>query len=313
MKVTKELYRVFQNNNSKLLKKVETFLDSLDYSVPEEDELYIDTIREYSLNTYKLRTGDNKGKEMNQFSCSLYNRDSSIHDFNIEYTGYISKEKTFYEKTIWGRNKKETRTILEVEYCILFPFVDSIESIREDFYLKGRKIFIEVEEFKKYLKSIEHLNPDPIEYEKIEPVLKFVSDIILDFKVSVDKTKNEISNEIKLLDRDNNGIIDVIEGNDDFMSLFKKHQKKIIEVDKNYIQHFVKLSTYLKTKRENIQNIFTTLKESPDITDLKNLFDFLKNQIHTYELLLFHSLNMITSVVEDDLITFYEIYESFDN
>ena len=38
----------------------------------------------------------------------------------------------------------------------------------------------------------------------------------------------------------------------------------------------------------------------------------LKNQIHTYEVVLFHSLSLITSIVEDDLITVNEIYEEFD-
>jgi hypothetical protein len=37
-----------------------------------------------------------------------------------------------------------------------------------------------------------------------------------------------------------------------------------------------------------------------------------KNQIHSYELLVFHSINMIGALVSEDLITFYEVYESFD-
>ena len=36
------------------------------------------------------------------------------------------------------------------------------------------------------------------------------------------------------------------------------------------------------------------------------------NQIHTYELLVFHSINMVGSIGNKDLITFYEIYEVFD-
>lgn len=38
----------------------------------------------------------------------------------------------------------------------------------------------------------------------------------------------------------------------------------------------------------------------------------LKNQIHAYNSLIFHSINMIGALVSEDLITFYEIYESFD-
>ena len=45
---------------------------------------------------------------------------------------------------------------------------------------------------------------------------------------------------------------------------------------------------------------------------MNELVGLLKNQIHAFELLVFHSINMITSLVESDLITFYEIYECFD-
>ena len=35
-------------------------------------------------------------------------------------------------------------------------------------------------------------------------------------------------------------------------------------------------------------------------------------QINTYNLLLFHSINMVGSLIKGDLVSFYEIYESFD-
>ena len=113
-------------------------------------------------------------------------------------------------------------------------------------------------------------------------------------------------------DKDGNGTIDVIEGADDFLTLFKKHQKAIIEVDKDYIQNFVKISNYLKIKRRNIQSIFENFNEADTHEDLENRVGILKNDIHTYEVLLMHSLNMITTLVNEDMITFYEIYESFD-
>jgi len=126
------------------------------------------------------------------------------------------------------------------------------------------------------------------------------------------KVKSNVTQISKEFDKDGNGIIDVIEGSDDFMILFKKHEKKIIEVDKQYIQNFVKVSNYLKTKRKNIQDVFSFIKKTNNQSQLDENVGLLKNQIHTYEVLLFHSLNMITSIVEDDLIIFYEIYESFD-
>jgi len=117
---------------------------------------------------------------------------------------------------------------------------------------------------------------------------------------------------MKVFDRDGNGIIDVVEGDDDFMNLLKKHQKKVIEIDKQYVQIFIKLGNYLKTKRRNLQTAFLSIENINDARNIEEFQGLLKNQIHTYEALLLHSLSMITAVSEDDLITFYEIYEAFD-
>ena len=112
-------------------------------------------------------------------------------------------------------------------------------------------------------------------------------------------------------DSNNNGVIELIDG-ESFKKLLHKNQQKIIDIDKNYIQNFVKISIYLNAKKENTQKIFVTIKDTKNISELNELVGLLKNQIHAFELLVFHSINMITSLVESDLITFYEIYECFD-
>lgn len=116
---------------------------------------------------------------------------------------------------------------------------------------------------------------------------------------------------INQLDKDGDGIVDLIDG-ESFNKLINKHQKFIINVDKTYIQKFVKISIYLKTKKSNTQNIFNSIKETKNENELNELINLLKNQIHTYDLLVFHSISMVTSLIESDLITFYEIYECFD-
>ena len=113
------------------------------------------------------------------------------------------------------------------------------------------------------------------------------------------------------LDKDKNGEVDLIDG-ETFNILLTNNQKSIIEIDKNYIQKFVKISVYLKTKKSNTQRMFESIHKTRNTEELNELVSLLKNQIHTYELLVFHSISMITSLVESDLITFYEIYESFD-
>jgi len=112
------------------------------------------------------------------------------------------------------------------------------------------------------------------------------------------------------LDKDNNGEIDLIEN--DFNKLFTKNQKRVMEMDKNYVHQFVKVSNFIKTKKQNTQKIFESIRDTSTQEELDERVNLLKNQIHSYELLVFHSINMIGALVSEDLITFYEIYESFD-
>ena len=125
------------------------------------------------------------------------------------------------------------------------------------------------------------------------------------------KLNQSKSNVLSELDKDGNGEVDVIEGND-FNLLLKKHQKSIVEVDRTYVQQFVKISGYLKTKEKNIQSIFNLIKDTPNQKVLNEYVEVLKDDIHSYNLILFNSLNMIVSLVEDEMITFYEIHEQFD-
>lgn len=129
--------------------------------------------------------------------------------------------------------------------------------------------------------------------------------------IRLNDLNNSIENVFKELDKDGNGEVDVVEG-DDFNKLLKKHQKSIVEIDRNYVQQFVKVSSYLKTKKGNIQSIFNSIKDTPNQEVLNEYVEILKDDIHTYNLILFNSLNMIVSLVEDDMITFYEIHEMFD-
>ena len=121
--------------------------------------------------------------------------------------------------------------------------------------------------------------------------------------------QNQISILTKL-DSDNDGQVDLIEN--DFNKLFSKNQKRVMDMDKNYIHQFVKVSNFIKTKKQNTQKIFESIRDTSTQEELEERVALLKNQIHSYELLVFHSINMIGALVSEDLITFYEIYESFD-
>lgn len=150
------------------------------------------------------------------------------------------------------------------------------------------------------------------EREKWKDVLRVISNRMRDQVKSNIQSKLEVSkkNFLDDLDKDSNGEIDLIEN--DFNKLLNKNQKTIISIDRSYVHQFVKVSNYIKTKKENTQKIFESIRDASSQEGLEKRVGLLKNQIHAYELVVFHSLNMIGSLVSDDLITFYEIYESFD-
>jgi len=153
-------------------------------------------------------------------------------------------------------------------------------------------------------------------------------------KESISKNKNEIIETIdkfiKKYDSDKNDEIDLFEEDNGLSELLKKHQKKIIEIDRSYIQNFVKMNEYIKTKKSNCIQTFNLIKqqleeykeidvksyEGSDEENYKEDIKFFKSSfedlIQTYRLLVLHSLSMITSLVNDDMITFYEIYEILD-
>jgi len=139
-----------------------------------------------------------------------------------------------------------------------------------------------------------------------------LSELLNEWYLNLKSFKENSSDILLELDKDNNGQLDFIEGGDDYLPLLKKHQSKIVEIDRTYIQQFIKVSNYLTQKKQNLQVIFERLKDSVNQSQLDELGEILKQEIHTYNIILLNSLHMINSLVEDDMITFYDIYEKFD-
>ena len=201
-------------------------------------------------------------------------------------------------------------------------------------YFKGKKNKEKEEEKKdeeqrKRWKKEDEKNKEKEKLKRIEAL----SQIKTLFSSFEEKLINEF-------DKDNNNIVDVIEVNDDFNQLLKKHNDVIIErgkeYNKNYIHQFVKVSNYLKNKRDNINLIFKNIKTefsingyerrwdipyySDEINEKRSFiisrcesyFELIRIEIQSYHLLLYNSLNLINSAVENDQITFYNIYEKLD-
>lgn len=173
---------------------------------------------------------------------------------------------------------------------------------------------------KKEVKTIKELKLSKGDIKLLKDFVKSIFNFCQKWVDYIDNEEKDIKNKLESskhnllssLDKDGNGEVDIAEGNE-FNTLLKKHQKSIVGLDRNYIQKFVKVSSYLKTKKENIQSIFNSIKDIPKQEELDEYVEILKDEIHIYNLILFNSLNMIVSLVENDMITFYEIHEMFDN
>jgi hypothetical protein len=236
------------------------------------------------------------------YNISLYNKFGGKH-------GYYSPGLRGYGKRFYGNCYDLRRNKIPN-----IPKSHKIRSFKNKCYL-GKKtlqsgkikwVDLDPEEIKKSLQDSEFIIRHS---EKTKDEINGDKRIIKEKEMNkLKKTKTSL---LKEFDVDNNGTLDLIEI-DEFNKLLKKHQSKIIKIDREYIKQFVKISLYLKNKRDNLQIIFKSLKKSKSHTELNNIVGLLKNQIHTFKLLSFHSLTMITSLVYDDMITFYEVYEKFD-
>lgn len=150
-----------------------------------------------------------------------------------------------------------------------------------------------------------------------ETLVNELSIICMEILVKSRKESEETkTNVLTKLDKDNNGTVDIIEDKNEFNLLLKKHQKIVIEKGKdfnqNYTHQFIKVGNYIKQKRSNLQLIFDSIKNEKNNWKLNEYVNVLEGEIHSYNLLLINSLNLIVSLIEDDQITFYEIYEKFD-
>jgi hypothetical protein len=136
-------------------------------------------------------------------------------------------------------------------------------------------------------------------------------------KIKLEQKNNDLNNffeykknKIAELDKNGDGKIDLIEN--DFNKIVAKNQHTIISKQNEYVHKFVKISKYISAKQQNIQCFFVLVKKAKTYDEVNHSMGLLKNQIHLYELLVFNALNMLGALLKSDLITFYEIYESFD-
>ena len=206
----------------------------------------------------------------------------------------------YYYKIVKRRNFSVTNHEIPV-----FEFLDEIEKNTDKF---DREPF---EETTKLLKIINKNSKFII--HKNQLLFWSLFNLMLDDYFSIwDKTKIQIDKIKSEFPLDDEGKILFIE-NKSFLLLVKKHQSMIIEKDKKYIHNFVKIGKYLDSKKQTVQLLYYIFEKSKSEENYNDNIGILRNEIHLYNQILFHSIRMIDSLLKDDYFSFYEVYELFDN
>jgi hypothetical protein len=223
--------------------------------------------------------------------------------------GFVD-DKFFFTAGI--RNGFNSKSLID-----LSSFVDVKIKYRRDSYP-----YFSLENWSVYNAINVDSSDDPYEY--LKPAVTGDLDLIIEHVESIQKLmkkflKDKKNSELELRRGE---IVDEVSGAggdsvdllscEDFEKLMKESQSSIIAIDRTFIQKFVKTSLFLKTKRENINRFFGFAKRVGNISDLEEIYELIKDEKYKYELILFNALSMLVSLLDDDMITFYEIYELFD-
>jgi hypothetical protein len=163
--------------------------------------------------------------------------------------------------------------------------------------------FTDLEEFYKRIDGV--YLPSSRGWKHSVDTLNSLKNLINAFK---GEHRSEIFKDLPIGEDGNLEIVD----NADFSLLLKEHQNEIIQIDKSYIQKFVKISSFLKEKKENITTIFYALSNASDSNDLEKFSKDFRKKIYLYELVFLHAVDMLSALIDQDMVAFFEAYEIFD-
>lgn len=97
-----------------------------------------------------------------------------------------------------------------------------------------------------------------------------------------------------------------------FSKLLENHETLIYDKNADYLLKFVKLDSFLSTKRKSLINIHKEVINTKDEDFIFKTIPVLIKQIEYYNQLLLLSINMIVALKNNKMILFFKIYETFD-
>ena len=257
----------------------------------------------------------------------------SLHSFHVDITHLVKEEKSMFS------SKKY------VERIRLYPFIEN-EIYDDEGYIPKPDLlndprvvdkrpnvlqYYRYVNFWSFIENKEYNNSYLLSekdkgflVELYNELNDFVLDFSRDIRLSIDR-----ENEIKLnektktvqkvnrlileeFDVNQNGELDILDCDDVLLDIVEKNQDTIVEIDFKLIKSFVSLNNYIKTKKSNLKRIFKIFQGVEENSELEIVLDVLRMSIQNYDYLVIHSTNMVVSLLTKDMISYYEIYETFD-
>lgn len=310
MKINGALFKHLTLKSPEILEKFDDFIKTIEIEKKEEKVFdWRKKLRKIiiTLSSYHSKVDDNPRTHIG----ILYEKNGNINSFVIWVTGDIIVEKEVEKKNFFGKITRTTEQKISPAYFICYPFVPIIDEIH-DFNSNPsiyKQVLIDYDEFFSSISETQYNSR--IDLMTLMKIQQFISGIITDYTQELNEAENSLEDKIATIDKNRDGKADIVEASD-LMKLLHKNQEKIIEIDKDYVHKFVRISNYLSQRSQNIQSIFNKILNEESISNKEELIGLLTNQIHIYELLMFHSINMIVSLTTKNLVSFYEIYETFD-
>jgi hypothetical protein len=310
MKIDKNLFEHLTIKGFEVLNKFGEFINQNE--LEEKIEWLYDDLRNIIKINYKISSYNSlDGNRIIPHIIISHVKGGNLDSFVVRVNGDILIEKQVEKKTLFGKINRITEKSYKCLSLECYPFVcekDEIYgyNVRPRFF---NETYINFDEF---ISKISNTNySSEIDIKTLEAIQNFIANIISGYSQNLNEVSNTLESEISTIDKNGDGKVDIVDASD-LMKLLNKNQSKIIEVDKDFIHKFIRISNYLKQRSQNIQSIFSSLLHEESIKNREEVIGILKNQIHNYELLMFHSINMVVSINTYNLIAFYEIYETFD-
>ena len=209
----------------------------------------------------------------------------------------------------WDSNRKEVYTSITEKLMIPKNNIESVSFLSK----KNKSKYIDL--LKEWilkvtddLISIDNF-VDSSEKTKYEGLLNMLEISEKDFVP--EELKNYLNKKLKSFSLNNSDAI--VQNPVGFRDLVIKNQKKIVSVDKKYVQDFLKIDLFLKTKFDQVLKTLLHLNQEEKVfNNIDKFTELLSEQVKSYNLVYYYSLNMVMALLNENYFVFYEIHQQFD-